>query len=63
VSGAGGNDSVYARLPICILMQVISSRIKIHIEKSRIAFALFGDEWLYIKIQASPFSSCIDEVC
>src|ERR1041385_1849763 len=47
----------------CILMQVISSLIKFHNEKIRIRFALFGDEWLYIKIQASPFSSCIEEVC
>ena len=49
--------------PCCILMEVISSFIKFHNEKIRIRFALFGDEWLYIKIQASPFSSCIEEVC
>src|SRR5205085_10195996 len=29
----------------------------------QIRFALSLLEWLYIKIQASPFSSCIDEVC
>src|ERR1044071_9640258 len=44
-------------------MQVISSLIKFHNEKIQFRFALFGDEWLYIKIQASPFSSCIEEVC
>jgi hypothetical protein len=45
-----------------VLTQVISSLIKFHIEKIQIRFALLGDEWLYIKLQASLFSSCIDEV-
>jgi hypothetical protein len=45
-----------------VLIQVISSVIKFHIEKIQIRFALLGDEWLYIKLQAIPFSSCIDEV-
>jgi len=42
-----------------VLTQVISLLIKFHIEKMQIRFALLGDEWLYIKLQASPFSSCM----
>jgi hypothetical protein len=42
---------------------LISFFIKFHTAKLQIRFALFGVEWLYIKIQASPFTSCIDEVC
>jgi hypothetical protein len=46
-----------------VLNHLISFFIKFHIAKLQIRFALLGDEWLYIKIQASPFTSCIDEVC
>jgi hypothetical protein len=35
---------------------------QISYRKMQIRFALSGHEWLYIKLQASPFSSCIDEV-
>jgi hypothetical protein len=46
-----------------VLNGLICFVIKFHIVKVQIRFALFGVEWLYIKIQASPFTSCIDEVC
>ena len=37
-----------------VLIKFISFFIKFHIEKMQIRFALFGDEWLYIKLRASP---------
>jgi len=46
-----------------VLIGLISFFTKFHKAKVRIRFALFGVEWLYIRIQASPFTSCIEEVC
>src|SRR5947208_11405465 len=37
-----------------VLNHLISFFIKFHTAKLQIRFALLGDEWLYIKIQASP---------